>query len=147
MTSAGFGGPLPTAAASHGPRGITPLLEGRIELSAFYPEPDYSDLGAEVLTLDSLKAQVRRLEPPTPESDSPPEKRAGAGGDERGARRDEDEIEKTLDEEESRKEKGSVSTKRARRPRAPRPRASAGGAGALPARLWRRDVRVRRRAR
>ena len=131
MTSAGFGGPLPTA-ASHGPRGITPLLEGRIELSAFYPEPDYSDLGAEVLTLDSLKAQVRRLEPPTPESDSPPEKRAGAGGDEGGARRDEDEIEKTLDEEESRKEKGSVSTKRARRPRAPRPRASAGGAGALP---------------
>ena len=127
MTSAGFGGPLPTA-ASHGPRGITPLLEGRIELSAFYPEPDYSDLGAEVLTLDSLKAQVRRLEPPTPESDSPPEKRAAAGGDEGGARRDEDAA---LDEGES-LEEGSVSTKRARRPRAPRPRASAGGAGALP---------------
>ena len=60
MTSAGFGGPLPTA-ASHGPRGITPLLEGRIELSAFYPEPDYSDLGAECSRWTRSKAQVRRL--------------------------------------------------------------------------------------
>ena len=69
MTSAGFVGPLPTALTA-GPRGITPLLEGRIELTAFYPEPDYTDLGAEVLTIDSLVKQVKSLEPLTP-SDSP----------------------------------------------------------------------------
>ena len=115
MTSAGFGGPLPTA-ASHGPRGITPLLEGRIELSAFYPEPDYSDLGAEVLALDSLKAQVERLEPPTPESDSPPEKRA------EDPRRDILAADERKDDDEA--PQGASSTKRARRPR-PRPPASA----------------------
>ena len=123
MTSAGFGGPLPTA-ASHGPRGITPLLEGRIELSAFYPEPDYSDLGAEVLTLDSLKAQVERLEPPTPESDSPPEKRAGADDAAAGEKptRAED---ATLDEEAP-----SHVRERVRRPR---PRPPAASAGSRPA--------------
>ena len=74
MVSAGFTGPLPTA-LSHGPRGITPLLEGVIDLDAFYPTPDYSDLGAEVLTIESLVKQVAALaEPPGTPSDSPREK-------------------------------------------------------------------------
>ena len=123
MTSAGFGGPLPTA-ASHGPRGITPLLEGRIELSAFYPEPDYSDLGAEVLTLDSLKAQVERLEPPTPESDSPPEKRAGADDAAAG--------EKLAREEDAALDEEAPSHVR-ERVRRPRPRPPAASAGSRPA--------------
>ena len=69
LTSAGFDGALATA--TRAPRGITPLLEGRISLDDFCPVPDYDDLGAEVLTLESLAAQVKALEPHTP-SDSPP---------------------------------------------------------------------------
>lgn len=68
IQSAGFDGALGSAATA---RGITPLLEGKITLDEFCPAPDYSDLGAEVLSLDSLAAQVKSLEPRTP-PDSPP---------------------------------------------------------------------------
>ena len=72
LTSAGFDGALATA--TRAPRGITPLLEGRVSLDDFCPVPDLDDLGAEVLTLESLAAQVKALEPHTP-SDSPPEEK------------------------------------------------------------------------
>ena len=129
MTSAGFGGPLPTA-ASHGPRGITPLLEGRIELSAFYPEPDYSTSARRCSRWTRSRRRCGGWSRPRPSPTRRP-RSAPAPAATKAARG----VTRTKLEKRSTKKKAgkrrAPCRRSARRPRAPRPRASAGGAGAL----------------